>query len=98
LARLHYLGLSGISLPELSALLPFQNLRSLFVGFCKPINLGQLGRFAGLEALHLIKINNLGDSALAATSGGSSWNGCRTSRPCPISRDSPGSRRSRSPA
>jgi len=61
LTRLRYLGLSGISLPDLSALLPFENLRSLFLGFCKPIDLGLLGRFAELEALHMIKINNLGD-------------------------------------
>jgi hypothetical protein len=61
LTRLHYLGLSGISLPDLSALLPFENLRSLFLGFCKPIKLDLLGRFNELEALHIIKINNLRD-------------------------------------
>src|SRR5262249_21653948 len=31
LTRLRYLGLSGISLPDLSALLPFENLRALFL-------------------------------------------------------------------
>ncbi len=61
LTRLRYLGLSGVSLPDLSALLPFEQLRSLFLGFCKPVDLGLLGRFAALEALHLIKINNLRD-------------------------------------
>lgn len=61
LTGLHYLGLSGVSLPDLSGLLPFENLRSLFLGFCKPIDLGLLGRFSELEALHLIKINNLPD-------------------------------------
>ncbi len=61
LAGLRHLGLSGVSLPDLSALLPFENLRSLFLGFCKPIDLGLLGRFAELEALHLIKINILPD-------------------------------------
>ena len=61
LTRLHHLGLSGISLPDLSALLPFVHLRSLFLGFCKPIDLGLLGRFAELEALHIIKMNNLLD-------------------------------------
>lgn len=63
LAHLRYLGLSGISLPDLSALLPFENLRSLFLGFCKPIDLALLGRFAALGALHLIKINGLRDLA-----------------------------------
>lgn len=59
LTGLRHLGLSGISLPDLSPLLAFENLRSLFVGFCKPIDLGLLERFTGLEAIHLIKINNL---------------------------------------
>jgi hypothetical protein len=63
LARLRYIGLSGVSLPDLSALLPFEQLRSLFLGFCKPLDLGLLGRFAELEALHVIKINNLPDFA-----------------------------------
>ena len=36
-------------------------MRSLFLGFCKPIDLSLLGRFAELEALHIIKINNLLD-------------------------------------
>src|SRR2546421_212834 len=36
---IYHLGLSGISLPDLSALLPFVHLRSLFLGFCKPIDL-----------------------------------------------------------
>jgi hypothetical protein len=61
LTRLRYIGLSGLSLPDLSALLPFEDLRSLFLGFCKPIDLGLLGRFSELEAIHLIKINNLVD-------------------------------------
>src|SRR5262249_31535579 len=61
LTRLRYVGLSGVSLADLSALLPFEDLRSLFLGFCKPIDLGLLGRFTGLEALHLMKIKNLAD-------------------------------------
>jgi hypothetical protein len=61
LAGLDYLGLSGVSLPDLSALLPFEQLRSMFMGFCKPLDLGLLGRFTRLEALHLTKINNLHD-------------------------------------
>jgi hypothetical protein len=53
-------------LKDLSVLLPFKDLRSLFVGFCKPIDFGLLGRFTGLEALRLIKINNSRDlSALS---------------------------------
>jgi hypothetical protein len=66
LASLDYLGLSGVSLPDLSALLPFEQLRSMFLGFCKPLDLGLLGRFTKLEALHFMKINNLHDlSALS---------------------------------
>jgi hypothetical protein len=61
LVRLRYLGLSGIALPDLSALLPFEKLQSLFLGFCKPIELGLLGRFGELEALHILKITNLRD-------------------------------------
>jgi Leucine-rich repeat (LRR) protein len=59
LERLRHLGLSGVSLPDLSALLPYPNLRSLFLGFCKPLDLGLLGRFEQLESLHFIKIHNL---------------------------------------
>jgi hypothetical protein len=33
----------------------------MFLGFCKPLDLSLLGRFEKLEALHLIKINNLRD-------------------------------------
>ena len=66
LAGLDYLGLSGVSLPNLSALLPFEQLRSMFMGFCKPLDLSLLGRFTKLEALHLTKVNNLHDlSALS---------------------------------
>jgi hypothetical protein len=66
LTSLRHVGFSGLSLGDLSALLPFEDLRSLFVGFCKPIDLGLLGRLTGLEALHLIKVNNLADlSALS---------------------------------
>jgi hypothetical protein len=61
LSRLRHLGVPGISLPDLSALLPFVHLRSLFLGFCKPIDLGLIGRFAELEALHILKMNNLLD-------------------------------------
>lgn len=66
LTGLNYLGLSGVSLPDLSALLPFTHLQSLFIGFCKPLNLDLLGRFAELQSLHFLKINNLHDlSALS---------------------------------
>ena len=61
LTRLRYLRLSGVSLPDLSALLPFEKLQSLFLGFCGPLNLDLLGRFPELEAVHFIKINNLLD-------------------------------------
>jgi hypothetical protein len=61
LTGLHYLGLSGASLPDLSPLLAFQALQSLFIGFCKPLNLDLLGHFPELEALQFIKINNLRD-------------------------------------
>jgi hypothetical protein len=66
LTGLNHLGLSGVSLPDLSALLPFAHLHSLFIGFCKPLNLDLLGRFPELQSLHFLKINNLRDvSALA---------------------------------
>ena len=61
LTGLRYLGLSGISLPDLSSLLQFKRLRSLFLGFCKPIDLALIGQFTELEALHLLKVNNLHD-------------------------------------
>lgn len=61
LTGLRYLGLSGVSLPDLSPLLAFQTLRSLFLGFCKPLNLDLLGHFPELAALQFIKINNLRD-------------------------------------
>jgi hypothetical protein len=61
LTGLRDLGLSGVSLPDLSALLPYEGLQSLFLGFCKPVDLGLIGRFGALEALHLIKINTLHD-------------------------------------
>lgn len=61
LTCLRYLGLSGVSLPDLSALLPFEHLQSLFIGFCKPLSLDLLGRFPELQSLHFLKINNLQD-------------------------------------
>ena len=61
LTGLRYLGLSGVSLPDLSALLPFARLQSLFIGFCKPFDLDLLGRFPELQSLHFLKINNLHD-------------------------------------
>jgi hypothetical protein len=61
LQRLQYLGIPGISFPDLSKLLPFENLRSLFLGFCKPMDLGMLGQFPKLESIHILKMNNLHD-------------------------------------
>ena len=61
LDRLSYLGIPGISLPDLSSLLPFKHLRSLFLGFCKPIDLGLIGHFAELEAFKIVKMNSLHD-------------------------------------
>src|SRR5262249_8063140 len=58
---LRHLGLSGMPLPDLSALLIFEQLQSLFLGFCKPLNLDLLGRFPELQAVHFLKINNLHD-------------------------------------
>jgi hypothetical protein len=63
LHRLRYLGIPGISLPDLSALQPFEGLQSLFLGFCKPIDLGLIGHFAELEAVKIVKMNNLRDLA-----------------------------------
>ena len=87
LTGLRYLGISGVSLPDLSPLVTFEQLRSLFLGFCKPIDLSLLGRFTDLEALHIIKMNKLRDlSALrlglnAITASVSAW--------IPIRRDAP---------
>jgi hypothetical protein len=61
LTSLDYLGLSGVSLPDLSSLLAFEKLRALFLGFCKSLDLSLLGRFAALETINLIKVNNLSD-------------------------------------
>lgn len=61
LHRLSYLGIPGISLPDLSGLLPFEHLRSLFLGFCKPIDLALIGHFAELEAVKIVKMNKLPD-------------------------------------
>jgi len=63
LQNLSYLGIPGISLPDLSAIQPFERLRSLFLGFCKPIDLGLIGHFAQLEAIKIVKMNNLHDLA-----------------------------------
>jgi len=43
LTGLRHVGLSGAALPDLSPLLPFADLRSLFLGFCKPLDLGFSG-------------------------------------------------------
>jgi hypothetical protein len=99
LARLSYLGLSGMALPDLSALLPFEHLQSLFIGFCKPLGLDLLDRFPELQSLHFLKINNLTDlSALTVARNLTRLNsrGCRTSRRFPTCRGSRSSRRSKS--
>jgi hypothetical protein len=61
LRGLRYLGIPGISLADLSGLQPFERLQSLFLGFCKPVDLGLIGHFAELEALKIFKMNNLHD-------------------------------------
>jgi hypothetical protein len=61
LRGLSYLGIPGISLPDLSSLQSFECLRSLFLGFCKPIDLGLIGHFAELEDFKIVKMNNLRD-------------------------------------
>ena len=63
LRGLRYLGIPGISLPDLSSLQSFEGLQSLFLGFCKPIDLGLIGKFAELEAVKIVKMNNLHDLA-----------------------------------
>jgi internalin A len=61
LERLRRLGLSGITLPDLSLLLPLQRLRTLSVLLGGTRNLALLPQLAGIEELLLMRITRLAD-------------------------------------
>jgi hypothetical protein len=61
LARLRRLGLSGITLPDLSLLLPLAKLRELSIFLGGTTNLAMLPRFPELEDLFLMRITKLSD-------------------------------------
>ncbi len=53
------LGLNGHSMTDLSPLLPFTQLQSIYLGFCKALDFALIERFTGLQGLHLTKIAQL---------------------------------------
>lgn len=61
LTGLTRLGLSGITLPDLSLLLPLTALRDLMIFLGGTTNLGLLPRLPALEDLHLMRITKLSD-------------------------------------
>jgi hypothetical protein len=61
LRELTSLGLSGITLPDLSVLLPLAGLRKLDILLGGTTNLALLPRFSALEDLFLMRITKLGD-------------------------------------
>ena len=64
LAALESLGLSGITLPDLSPLLPLARLRKLGLYLGSTTNLSLLPRMASLEELSLMRISQLSDLAV----------------------------------
>jgi len=60
------LGLSGVTLPDLSILLPLAGLRDLSILFCGTRDLGLLPRFTRLERLMLMRITRLSDLGILA--------------------------------
>lgn len=66
LAALQSLGLSGITLPDLSILLPLARLRKLQIFLGSTTNLALLPRVAALEELSLMRITKLGDLGVFA--------------------------------
>jgi hypothetical protein len=61
LTGLTRLGLSGITLPDLSLLLPLTALRDLMIFLGSTTNLALLPRLPALEELHLMRITKLSD-------------------------------------
>jgi internalin A len=55
------LGLSGITMPDLSLLMPLQGIRELCIFLGGTANLGLLPRLPALELLRLMRINKLSD-------------------------------------
>jgi hypothetical protein len=66
LAALRSLGLSGITLPDLSLLLPLKALRRLQIFLGGTADLALLPHFAELEALSLMRITRLSDLGMLA--------------------------------
>ncbi len=66
LAELEELGLSGITLPDLSLLLPFKKLRKLQLFLGSTRNLSLLPQLAALEELWLMRITQLADLGVLA--------------------------------
>jgi hypothetical protein len=66
LTALQSLGLSGITLPDLSILLPLQGLRKLQIFLGGTTDLALLPQLAALEDLSLMRITKLGDLGLLA--------------------------------
>jgi internalin A len=64
LGNLTKLGLSGITLPDLSLLLPLTGLRDLSIFLGGTTNLALLPRLASLEALSLMRITKLSDLSM----------------------------------
>src|SRR5439155_25943502 len=61
LTGLTKLGLSGITMPDLSLLLPLKAVRELCIFLGGTANLGLLPRLQSLELLRLMRINKLSD-------------------------------------
>jgi hypothetical protein len=66
LTGLTSLGLSGITLPDLSLLLPFTGLRELSIFLGGTTNLAMLSAFPQLESLFLMRISKLSDLGVLA--------------------------------
>jgi hypothetical protein len=70
LAGLENLGLSGVTLPDLSLLLSFAGLRKLQLFFGGTRNLAELAQLPGLEDLSLMRITKLSDLGILADLAG----------------------------
>lgn len=69
LSNLDDLGLSGITLPDLTLLLPFRQLRKLHLFLGTTRNLADLAQLPGLEELSIMRISKLADLGILADLG-----------------------------
>lgn len=93
LTGLRYLGLSGVSLPDLSPLLAFQTLRSLFLGFASRSISTSSAIFLNwrhCSSLRSIICAIFRHSGSRGTWSGSRWSGSLMSRCCPTCQNLPG--------